>query len=343
MTTRSRRSGGQAAKATPEKPAAEQTKAEPDAPEQAEQPAAAAEPDPAPAKAEQADAPEQADADAEQPDAEDASRKQAADDGTAEKADEPARATAIPGVAGDPVPAEVDKAFVLDETGISPEPFTGTAPTAATELDQERNGGTRGELVDRTGELRQGPVTTGAPTGDSEANGKPLRTAGVTDRTFGGNGDPQAKLAGGTLAYVGAGTPTPDIGPDERPTYPSTTLTRSSSSATPMEPEDVRHVTEPKLGVVEASTDPIAAAAVISSLPGDVMTKLVDRAGNEVKPSEFFEVPDGPMARSLRVVKHRVSEVYTTRAVKTPGQRLLFTEGQEVPVHIAEQLIALHG
>jgi len=247
---------------------------------------------------------------------------------------------------GTPVPAEVDRGMVLPETGLSPAAFTGGQPaTAATDYDPERNGKPLSVGTDTTGELRrvEGAVPTAAH-GRAEGNGLATNMiAAQTSREAGGNGAPAAQLVGsGVRGENGVGTL--DAAPDvELPQYPSTLLTRSSSEAAPVEPPDVTHVTEPKLGYVETSTDPIAAAAAVQSHVGDVTVKLVGPDGSEVKPSEFFEVPDDPRARTLRIVKHRVSEVFTVRQVKTPSRRLLFTAGQEVPVQMANTLIELHG
>lgn len=250
-------------------------------------------------------------------------------------------------VQGDPVPEQPDQGMVLAETGISPEPFPGGEPlTAATPFDPERNGQATAVGVDKTGELRH--VEGAAPTaafGGSDRNGRPVSQLETQiDKTFGGNGDPTAKLqADGVRAEVGTGTLNPDLPADERPMYPSSTMTRASSDAAPMEPDDVKLATEPKRGVVETSTDPIAAAAVVQSHVGDQMDKLVNERGEEVKPSEFFEPIEGPRGKTLRRVNCRVSELFTVRNVKTVSKRLLFVEGQEVPESVAQQLIALHG
>lgn len=250
-------------------------------------------------------------------------------------------------LAGDPVPAEVDKSMVRPETGLSPEveehDVVPTAPTG----DNPRNGKAEAIPTDTSGELRHvdGAVPTAAY-GQAANNGHETGMAreGQIGTEFGGNGDSVAKLVGdGVRGEQGVGTANPDIGPDERPQYPSTTLTRSSSRAAPMEPEDVKYATQPKLGDVQGSLDPTMAAAQMPSMAGDVTVKLVDGKGNEVVPSDFFEVPDGIAARSFRRVKHRVSEVFTVRKSATPGRRLLFTDGQMVPVDVAETLIKLHG
>lgn len=251
---------------------------------------------------------------------------------------------------GDPVPAKVDKGMVRDETGISPAPFVlgseGEAVATAPTGDDERNGKPLGIGTDTSGELhRQDPAVPTAATGaGNTGNGAPVNMEGTLNKEFGGNATPSAQLVGsGVRGEQGVGTLDPNIGVDERPTYPSTTLTRATPDAAPMEPEDVKRATEPKHGDVQTSTDPIAAAAAIQSHAGDDTVELLGRGGKPVKPSEFFDVPDDGRARSLRIVNQRVSEVYTVRHVKTPSRRLLFTEGQPVPVAVAETLIALHG
>jgi hypothetical protein len=250
-------------------------------------------------------------------------------------------------VDGDPVPERVDKSMVNEETGLSPEVASDAFVLTAATGDTERNGRPVGIPTDTSGELRRadGAVPTAA-FGQDPRNGHltGMAARGQLSQEFGGNGDSPARLAGdGVRAEVGVGTANPDIGPDERPTYPSTTLTRKSPDAAPMEPEDVKYATQPKLGDVQGSLDPTMAAAQMPSMAGDVTGKLVNQRGNAVKPSNFFEVPEGPQARTFRRVKYRVSEVYTVRHVATPSRRLLFTEGQMVDVDVAETLIRLHG
>lgn len=249
---------------------------------------------------------------------------------------------------GDPVPAEVDRGMALPETGISPEPFTGGEVATAPTGDDERNGKPTAIGTDTSGEMRNADpaVPTAATGADDARNGAPLGMAGTTDRGGELRGrDAAARLEGsGVRAERGVGTLDRDLEPDERPTYPSTTLTRATPDAAPMEPDDVKRATQPKLGDPQTSTDPIAAAAAIRSQAGDDTVDLVDDAtGKSIKPSQFFEVPDGPIARTYRRVNARVVEVYTVRHVKTPNRRLLFTDGQMVPVAMAETLISLHG
>lgn len=250
-------------------------------------------------------------------------------------------------IAGDPVPERVDKSMVNEETGLSPEVDEAALALTAATGDTERNGRPVGIPTDTSGELRRrDDAVPTAAFGQEDRNGHltGMAARGQLSTEFGGNGDSPARLAGdGVRAEVGVGTANPDIGPDERPMYPSTTLTRKSPKAAPMEPEDVRYATQPKLGDVQGSTDPTMAAAGMPSMPGDTTVELVNQRGNRVKPSNFFEVPDGAQARSFRRVKYRVSEVFTVRHVATPSRRLLFTEGQMVDVSVAETLIQLHG
>jgi hypothetical protein len=252
---------------------------------------------------------------------------------------------------GDPVPDEVDMSMVRPETGLSPEVAEhdtthGVVPTAPTG-DTERNGKATAIPTDTSGELRhaEGAVPTAA-FGQDARNGHATGMAaeGQIGTDFGGNGDSVARLvADGVRGEQGVGTANPDIGPDERPTYPSTTLTRATPDAAPMEPEDVTHATEPKLGDVQGSLDPTMAAAGMPSMAGDVTVDLVDENGTSVKPSGFFETPEGLQARSFRRVNCRVSEVFTVRKVATPSRRLLFTKGQLVDIDVAQTLIRLHG
>lgn len=248
-------------------------------------------------------------------------------------------------LSGEPQPAKVDKGMARPETGVAPEAFAGGDADTAAYGDNERNGKATGIPTDTSGELRhrEGAIPTAAH-GGTERNGLAVdMIEGQTSKEFGGNGDPEAKLLNdGVRAEVGAGTGT-DAPKDERPQYPSTLLTRSSSSAAPSEPKDVKLATQPRLGDPQTSTDPTMASAMMPSMPGDVTVKLVNQAGDEVTPSDFFEVPEGVQGRSFRRVKHRVSEVFTVRKVKTPSRRLLFTEGQLVPVEVAQTLIELHG
>jgi len=248
-------------------------------------------------------------------------------------------------LSGEPQPAKVDKGMARPETGRGQEAFAGGEPDTAAYGDTERNGKAMGIPTDTSGELRhrEGAVPTAA-FGGTERNG--LATEMIesqTSKEFGGNGDPEAKLLNdGVRAEIGAGTGTP-APKDERPQYPSTLLTRSSSNAAPTEPTDVKLATQPRLGDPQTSTDPTMASATMPSMPGDVTVKLVNGKGDEVTPSEFFEVPEGIQGRGFRRVKHRVSEVFTVQKVKTPSKRLLFTEGQLVPVEVAQTLIELHG
>ena len=362
MTTRSRRSGGQAAKAaTPDKPVeTKPSAAKAEAPDTAE---ATVKAEAAEAKkAAQDDVPAGQDdnlaRDGEQPGND--TDQHATDGGNAagdEQGSGPTvgqQAAAVEDVLhidGDPVPAEVDRAMVRDETGLSPEPFVmgseGEAVATAPTGDDPRNGAPTAIGSDRSGAMRAAdPAVPTAPTGGDARNGAPVNMAGQLDTTGELRGrDAAAKLVGsGVRGEQGVGTLDRDLPADERPTYPSTTLTRATPDAAPMEPDDVKRATEPKLGDVQTSTDPIAAAAAIQSQAGDDTVDLLDaKTGQPVKPSEFFEVPDGLAARTLMRVNRRVVEVYTIRHTKSPNQRLLFTEGQLVPVGIAQTLITLHG
>lgn len=247
-------------------------------------------------------------------------------------------------LSGEPQPAKVEQGMARPETGVAQEAFAGGEPDTAATGDTDRNGRPDQGAIDTSGELRhrEDAIPTAAH-GGTERNGLPVNMEGTVNREFGGNGDPEAKLLNdGVRAEVGAGTGT-EAPKDERPQYPSTLLTRSSSKAAPTEPADVKNATQPRLGDVQTSTDPTMAASTMPSMPGDATVKLVNGKGDEVTPSEFFEVPEGIQGRSFRRVKHRVSEVFTVRHVKTPSKRLLFTEGQMVPVEVAQTLIELHG
>jgi hypothetical protein len=224
-------------------------------------------------------------------------------------------------IAGNPTPATVSKNMVRNESGVSPAANAGVATVTAPTGDTDRNGRPINSTIDTTGALRTNPPAA-APA----------------------HPQPSPFLAGdGVRAQIGAGTLNPTLPADTRPTYPDVTVTRASSSATPMEPSDVTHVTEPKLGVVQGSTDPVMAASAMRSAPGDVLSKLVNTAGATVKPSEFFEVPEGVEGRGFRRVKYNVSEVFTVRHTKSPGRRKLFIEGQLVPQAQAETLVSLYG
>lgn len=321
MTTRSRRSGGQAKAAADAQPKDEKPTAE-----QAEQPK-----DEAPATEQAA-----------------AEETKVSEHGVNAAGPGPSiatqAATASPLVlSGEPQPDTVDRGLVNDETGLSPEvpePITATAATG----DNERNGAPTAIGTDRTGELRKTEQVVTAAHGGESRNGTPDRMlAGQVSHEFGGNDDPHAKLInGGVRAEVGTGTGTPAPAVTQVQ-YPSTTLTRSTSSAAPMEPADVRRATEPRLGDVATSTDPVMAASTMPSMVGDQTLALVNRAGDEVNPSDFFEVPEGAEGRAFRRVKFRVSRVYTVRNSRSPSQMLMFTEGQLVPVAEAEALISLRG
>lgn len=351
MTSKPRQRGGQArAKATPADATPDETPAAPTAQDQAD---AAAEQEKAErdAEAEKA-AQEQAASSAEPTPA----SEQAADEGAGAKdgpsiAEQAAYTEDVLHIDGDPVPDRPARAMVREETGISPEPFVlgseGEAIATAPTGDDARNGKPLGIGTDTTGTMRTAdPAVPTAPTGGDVRNGLPVNMAGQIDtsgelRTR----EPVAKLVGsGVRGEQGVGTLDPDLPPDERPTYPSTTLTRATPDAAPMEPDDVKRATEPKLGDVQTSTDPIAAAAAIQSHAGDATVDLIDhKTGTSIVPSDFFETIDGPQGRSMMRCNARVVEVYTVRHTKSPGQRILFTEGQLVPVGIAQTLITLHG
>jgi hypothetical protein len=212
---------------------------------------------------------------------------------------------------GEPQPATVAQGMARPETGVSVEAFTGSEVPTAAFGDNERNGKAMGIPTDTSGELRhrEDAIPTAAH-GGTERNGLATEMIeGQTSKEFGGNGDPAAKLQNdGVRAEVGSGTGTP-APKDERPQYPSTTLlTRSGPNAAPMEPEPT-------------SSGPPSPAWVTSRrpptrrwpprrcrrCPATRPSSWSTAAGDEVKPSEFFEVPDGPQARSFRRVKHRVS------------------------------------
>lgn len=255
------------------------------------------------------------------------------------------QAQADQGQQGKPTRNKYPKGMVRAETGLSPEPWKEGDPVLAPpiESDGERSGAPLEIGLDASGKLRnrEGAVPAAAH-GDAEGNGRPVNMDEQSTRERGGNAEYGAALIGDGTGVVGTGTfrDAPDV---EQPEYPSSTITRSSSNAVPMEPKDVIHATQPEHGYVQTSTDPIAAAAAVFSLAGDDTIDLQDQQGNSVKPSEFFEVPEGPMGRTYRRVKYRVSELYSVQRTKTASKRLLFIDGQLVPVDQAELLIVLHG
>lgn len=239
---------------------------------------------------------------------------------------------------GEPQPAEVDRGLVNPETGVSP--AFGEDGVVHVDGEGDHFGEPSDIGVDKSGEHRHGAAP--AAHGDHPGNGQPQLGDRSGGPNTGGREDRMAAGDGTAVLGVGGTAPAPAF---EGPTYPATTLTRESSKAAPVEPADVRRATEPAQGYVQSSTDPIAAAAAIGSMTGEEGTGLVLSAtGEPVKPSEVFEVPDEPnLARGFRRAKARVSEVYNVRRVKTPSRRLLFVEGQLVPVTVVEDLIAQLG
>lgn len=239
---------------------------------------------------------------------------------------------------GEPQPAEVDRGLVNPETGVSP--AFGEDGVVHVDGEGDHFGEPSDIGVDKSGEHRHGAAP--AAHGDHPGNGQPQLGDRSGSPNTGGREDRMAAGDGTAVLGVGGTAPAPAF---EGPTYPATTLTRESSKAAPVEPADVRRATEPAQGYVQSSTDPIAAAAAIGSMTGEEGTGLVLSAtGESVKPSQVFEVPDEPgLARGFRRANARVSEVYNVRRVKTPSRRLLFVEGQLVPVTVVEDLIAQLG
>lgn len=256
---------------------------------------------------------------------------------------EPAE-TQAPDAPAEQAPAEHDHeggdlpaGMYREETGVSP--AIGKDGVAHVSGEGDHFGEPIELGVDKTGKHRG----HGHPAahGNTEANGRPVEG----DRSLGNNTPRGDELAAGDgTAVLGVGGTKP-ADPFAGPEYPSTTLTRESSKAAPVEPDDVKRATEPAQGYVQSSTDPVAAAAALNSMTGQEGIGLIrSDNGKEIKPSELFEVPeDAGKARGFRIAKHRVSELYSVQRVDLPMRRLLFVEGQEVPVAVAEALIAQLG
>jgi hypothetical protein len=248
-----------------------------------------------------------------------------------------------------PSEADVLKAS-RKETGTSVEAFSqgdDPVPTAANETDRARNGEPTEIGTDRSGKLRERDAVPTAATGNVDHNGAPVnqRDAGQTSTevALGDDRDrPTADLLNqGVRAEVGTGTGTA-APKDESADYPSTALNRRSARGKAFVPDDRKHQDQPRHGNAQTSTDATAANATIQSFAGDNFVALRDEKGNEVKPSDFLEVPEGGSG-AVRIAKYRVVEEYTVQRTTTTSQRLLFPAGAEVPVQVAEQLIALHG
>jgi hypothetical protein len=242
---------------------------------------------------------------------------------------------------------EVVRKTGLPEAGLSVEAYQASdepAPTAASPLDPENNGKATDIGTTTEGPTREAQENTPvAATGYSDRNAAPvaLHELGQTD-TKGPQSAPTAQLlAEGVRAEVGTGTGI-EAPKDESAEYPTRALNRKSARGKPFQPDDSKHQANPRRGDSQTSTDATAANAVIQSFAGDEFVKLVGEGGKEVKPSEFFEVPENG-SNAVRVVNQRVSEEYTVRRTTTTSQRLLYPKGAEVPVQIAEQLIHLHG
>jgi hypothetical protein len=234
------------------------------------------------------------------------------------------------------------------EAGLSPAAYQAgnePAPTAATEVNRERNGRPLEIGTTTEGPTREAQENTPiAATGYGDRNGAPVEVheQGQTSTEFGGNSDPTAQLlAEGVRAEVGTGTGV-EAPPDERPQYPTRALNRRSERGKPFQPKDSEHQADPQHGDMMTSTDATAANATIQTHAGDNFVALRGEDGNEVKPSEFFEVPENG-SNAVRVVNQRITEEYTVHRTTTTSQRLLFPKGAEVPVQQAEQLIHLHG
>jgi hypothetical protein len=236
------------------------------------------------------------------------------------------------------------------ETGQSVEAFSqgdDPVPTAANETDRARNGEPTEIGTDRSGKLRERDAVPTAATGHVEHNGAPVsqREAGQTSTEVALGDDRDRPVAdllnAGVRAEVGTGTGTA-APKDTSADYPSTALNRRSARGKAFVPDDRKHQDQPRHGNAQTSTDATAANATIQSFAGDNFVALRDEKGNEVKPSDFLEVPEGGSG-AVRVAKYRVVEEYTVQRTTTTSQRLLFPAGAEVPVQVAEQLIALHG
>lgn len=233
------------------------------------------------------------------------------------------------------------------EAGLSVEAYQAgdePAPTAATDVDRERNGAPTHIGTTTSGPTREAQENTPvAAHGYSDRSGAPveLHELGQTS-TDGPQEAPTAQLlAEGVRAEVGTGTGI-EAPADEGATYPSRALNRRSERGKPFEPDDDKRQAEPRRGDSQTSTDATAANAAIQSFAGDEFVRLVDEKGNEVKPSECFEVPENG-SNAVRIAKCRVAEEYTVRRTTTTSQRLLFAKGAQVPVQVVEQLIHLHG
>lgn len=231
---------------------------------------------------------------------------------------------------------EAGRSVAAFEQGDDPVP---TAPTG----DDPRNG----KPVD-IGTSTDGPSKEAqasaviAATGGSDRNGAPVeqRELGQTD-TKGPQAAPAAQLlAEGVRGEVGTGTGI-EAPEDKSADYPTRALNRKGRGK-PFQPDDHKRQAEPRQGDAQTSTDATAANAVVQSFAGDEFVKLVDEKGNEVKPSDFLTVPENG-SNAVRVVDRRIAEEYTVRRTSTTSQRLLFPKGAEVPVAVAERLIAQHG
>lgn len=157
----------------------------------------------------------------------------------------------------------------------------------------------------------------------------------ATTKSTSGSGS--ASGSSGKTGTGGSGPGTGRAAPeDTKQRSAATTLVASDTKAAPATPTDVNDQTKPKLGHEHASTNPVSAAAVLSSAPGNQHVQLVDAQGGEVDVADLFADEDPPS--TMKVVTQRVYQQFQYPGASTVTTHLLYPAGARVSREVADRL-----
>jgi hypothetical protein len=193
-------------------------------------------------------------------------------------------------------------------------------------------------------------AATGASAGASsaadraapKAEEKPAAEPEMVQDAQGGAEAPTGDAGETRTAAEPLSEPLPEVEPEVEPDPPEPATL--SVAAAPLEPPAALagvQPPDPETGYAESSTNPVAAAAALRTVPGDDHIDLIDDNGDPVNPEELF---DDPGAHSTIVrVNRRVIERFTYRGAARPATRLYLRPGQVVSRAEAERIKAAHA
>lgn len=143
----------------------------------------------------------------------------------------------------------------------------------------------------------------------------------------------QTPVAGEFNSGPGTGTDAPQDKQQGR--YPSTVVNEPSAPLDP--PKDTQTQTDPPQGYNLSSTDDVYGETGKRTVAGEDHVGLVTEDGSSVSADSLFDQNEG---QTFATVNQRVYEEFLYPGTTTVARRLMFTEGQRIPLQMVARVKA---